>query len=358
MNKIENGGFVMKEKVKVVCWGLGSMGSGIARMILGKKGFTIVGAIDMDPNKVGRKLYEVLKVEKSEDNDVTVTNNADEVMKRGFADVCVMATASFTKVVFPMIRKACEAGMNVVTTAEEMSYPRALDPELSDEMDRIAKENNVSILGTGVNPGFIMDYVVIMLTGVCEDVKSMKVSRINDLSCFGKAVMEEQGIGMKKEDFIKGVEEETIAGHVGFIQSFGMFEEAFNMKFSKTRQEKSPIITSVPRSTEIASVEAGDVAGCRQLGYAYVGDELFVEMEHPQQIRPELENVDTGDYITINGSPSLNLQIKPEIPGGIATIAICVNMIPHVMNSTPGLKTMLDLPIPRVILGDVRDMIK
>ena len=142
------------------------------------------------------------------------------------------------------------------------------------------------------------------------------------------------------------------------VTFYGMFEEAFNIKLSNIRQEKSPILTTIPRSTDIVSVKAGDVAGCKQLGFADLGDKLFITMEHPQQIKPEMENIETGDYITITGVPNLNLQIKPEIPGGIATIAICVNMIPLVMNATAGLKTMLDLPVPRAIIGDVRDLVK
>ena len=348
----------MKNKVRVIVWGLGLMGGGAAKMILGKKGFTITGAIDMDPNKVGKKLYEVLGLDKNEDNDVVICKDATEVIKEGAADIVLIATASFTKVVFPQIIMAAEKGINVVTTAEEMSYPVALDPELSAEMDRVAREHNVAILGTGINPGFVMDLLVIALTGVCEDVNSIKVSRVNDLACFGRAVMVEQGIGLTKEQFIKGVEDDSVAGHVGFIQSFGMFEQAFNMKFDRIEQTKEPIITTIPRSTDLVSVAAGDVAGCKQKGYAYVGDKLFVEMEHPQQIHPQMENVDTGDYINIEGTPNINLQIKPEIPGGIGTIAICVNMIPHVLNAAPGLKTMLDLPVPMAILGDVRDLIK
>ena len=348
----------MKNKIRVILWGLGFMGSGIGKMILSKKGFTIVGAIDMDPNKVGKKLYEVLNLPKNEDNDVTVKATSDDVIKKGAADIVMIATASFTKDVYPQIVKAASNGINVITTAEEMSYPKALDPELSKSMDKIAKENNVAILGTGINPGFVMDLLVIALTGVCEDVSKIKVSRVNDLSCFGKAVMVEQGIGLTKEEFNKGVQNDTIAGHVGFIQSFGMFSEAFNKKFDKIEQTKEPIISSIDRSTDLVSVKAGNVAGCRQKGYAYTGDKVFIEMEHPQQIKPEMESVNTGDYINIEGVPNISLQIKPEIPGGIGTIAICVNMIPHILNAAPGLKTMLDLPVPMAILGDVRDLIK
>lgn len=348
----------MRDKVKVILWGLGLMGQGAGRMILKKEGFKVVGAIDIDPRKVGKKLYDVLDVEKSEDNDVVITDNADDVIKEGAADVVLIATASFTKKVFPQIIKVAENGINVITTAEEMSYPKAMDPDLSEQMDKVAKEHNVSILGTGINPGFVMDYLVIALSGVCESVDKIKVSRVNDLSPFGMAVMEEQGIGLTKEEFVKGVEEDTIAGHVGFVQSFGMFEEAFNMKFDKIKQTKEPIITNIDRKTDLVEVKAGDVAGCRQMGYGYVGDEVFIEMEHPQQIKPEMENLGTGDYIKIEGSPNINISNTPEIEGGIGTYAMCVNMIPHVINADAGLKTMLDLPIPAAILGDVRDLIK
>lgn len=348
----------MRDKVKVILWGLGLMGQGAGRMILKKEGFKVVGAIDIDPRKVGEKLYDVLGLEKSEDNDVIITDNADDVIKEGAADVVLIATASFTKRVFPQIIKVAENGINVITTAEEMSYPKAMDPDLSKEMDKVAKEHNVSILGTGINPGFIMDYLVIALSGVCETVDKMKISRVNDLSPFGMAVMEEQGIGLTKEEFVKGVEEDTIAGHVGFVQSFGMFEEAFNMKFDNIKQTKEPIITNIDRETDLVQVKAGDVAGCRQMGYGYVGDEVFIEMEHPQQIKPEMEDLGTGDYIKIEGSPNINIANTPEIEGGIGTYAICVNMIPRVINADAGLKTMLDLPIPAAILGDVRDLIK
>ena len=132
--------------------------------------------------------------------------------------------------------------------------------------------------------------------------------------------MVEQGIGLTKETFIKGVENDTVAGHVGFVQSFGMFGEAFGMKFDKIVQTKEPIITSIPRSTDLVSVAAGNVAGCRQVGYGYKNDKVFIEMEHPQQIHPEMEDVETGDYINIEGTPNINLRVKPEIPGGIRSL--------------------------------------
>jgi 4-hydroxy-tetrahydrodipicolinate reductase len=118
-----------------------------------------------------------------------------------------------------------------------------------------------------------------------------------------------------------------------------------------------PIVTNVDRKTKYASAKKGTLAGINMTAQGYIDNDLFLKMDHPQQIEPQLEGVSTGDYIDILGNPEVHMAITPEIDGGIGTIAICVNMIPHVINARPGLKTMIDLPIPRAILGDMRDMI-
>ncbi|MBE9513458.1 MAG: NADP-binding protein [Chloroflexi bacterium] len=348
----------MRENVRVVLWGLGSMGSGIAKMILGKKGISIVGVTVHTPAKIGKRLYELLGLEATPENDIPITGRPEDIVRKGTADVALIATQSFIRDVFSQVKTCVEARMNVITLAEEMAYPWAADPYLSNEIDRLARDNGVTVLGTGINPGFIMDLLVIALTGVCEDISSIKVCRVNDLSPFGKAVMRGQGVGLMPEEFARRVEDGTVVGHVGFAQSFGMLEKALNLRFTKTEQLKEPIVTNVERSTDVISVRPGQVAGCRQVGHAYLDDKTFVELEHPQQIRPEAENVTTGDCIEINGLPNIRLQGSPEIPGGTGTIAICVNMIPHVINADPGLKSMLDLPVPRALLGDVRDLIR
>jgi 4-hydroxy-tetrahydrodipicolinate reductase len=89
-----------------------------------------------------------------------------------------------------------------------------------------------------------------------------------------------------------------------------------------------------------------------------VGGKVKIEMDHPQQIEPEQAGVKTGDYVIIKGTPSVNMINTPEIPGGIGTIAMLVNMIPHVINARPGLHTMISLPVPRAIMGDMREQIR
>lgn len=343
--------------IKVGIWGFGAMGSGMAKMLLKKKGVDIVAVCDMHPERVNKSVYNVLGCERGERPEVIIKSDYKEAFTDECADVVLLATDSFTKGAFDKIKYILERKINVISTAEEMSYPKAQEPELAEELNKIAKENGVSVLGTGINPGFVLDLLILALTGTCEEVDYIKAARVNDLSPFGKAVMIEQGVGVTKEEFESGVKDGSIAGHVGFPESINMITEGIGWNLEKVEETREPIISSVYRKSEYAEVESGNVAGCRQCGYGYVDGKVKIEMEHPQQILPHLEGQSTGDYVTIKGTPDINLQITPEIPGGIGTIAMCVNSIPHVINAIPGLRTMLDIPVPRAIMGDMRELV-
>ncbi len=347
-----------KENVKVAIWGFGAMGSGMAEVLLRKQGVDIVGVCDIHPDRVNRSIFEVLGVDRAGRADVTIQGDIHQVISRKSCDVVLLATDSFTAKAFDKIKLILELGINVVSTAEEMAYPKAKEPALAAEMDRIAKANGVSVLGTGINPGLIMDLLAILMTGACTDVEFVKCERVNSLSPFGPAVMEEQGVGITLDTFNQQSAAGHLAGHVGFNESVNMICDAIGWKLDKpVEQTMAPIVSKVHRKTKYAEVLPGNVAGCTMKGYGHVGGKLAVEMIHPQQIEPELEGTDTGDYVVIKGTPNVNLSNKPEIPGGIGTIAMCINMIPHVINAKPGLHTMIDLPVPRAIMGDMRELI-
>ena len=349
---------MVKDNVRVSIWGFGAMGSGMAQMLLKKKGIEIVSVCDRNEGRVGKDIFEILEIERGDRKPVIISSTPEEAFAEKSADIVLLATDSFTKGAFDKIKFVLERKMNVISTAEEMAYPKAQQPELAKKIDEIARENGVTVLGTGINPGFVLDLLILALTGTCESVEHIKAARVNDLSPFGKAVMEEQGVGVTLDEFNKGVENASIAGHVGFPESIKMITDGIGWNLDKVDQTREPIMTNVYRETKYAKVEAGNVAGCRQCGYGYVDGELRIEMEHPQQVLPHLEGLSTGDYITIKGVPNIDLAIKPEIPGGVGTIAMCVNSIPHVINANPGLKTMLDIPVPRAMMGDVRELIE
>ncbi len=343
------------ENVKVIIWGLGAMGSGMADMLLAKKGVDIVGVAGRGA-KIGKSMYDYLKTPRGDRLDVLI-GSPEDVIKEKSADVVLLCTDSFTRNAFERIKFILERKINCITSAEEMAYPMAQEPELSRQLDEIAKANGVSILGTGINPGLIMDLLVVIMTGCCESVEHIVARRVNSLSPFGPAVMEEQGIGITEEEFRQGVKDGTLSGHVGFPESINMVADAIGWKVEKVTQSMEPIVTDVDRQAPHGFAKAGNVAGCAMKGFGYVDGELKIEMDHPQQIEPEQVGVQTGDYVIIKGVPNINLVNSPEVPGGIGTIAMCVNMIPHIINARPGLHTMLTLPVPRAIMGDMRDQI-
>jgi len=344
-------------KVKVIIWGFGAMGSGMAKMILQKQGFEIVGVCDLFEGYQDKNIFDILHLDQNDHPTVKVSKDIDDILKQNDCDVLLLATDSFTHKAFPKIKKIVEKGINVISTAEEMAYPMANEPKLSEEMDRLAKENGVSILGTGVNPGMMMDLLAVCMSGVMEDVGDMEISRINSLSPFGKTVMEEQGVGLSVEAFNKKMEEGNMAGHVGFKESVYMIAHALGLDVKSFEQSMKPIITDVDRKSPHGFAAKGDVCGVEMSAIASLSNGKIIKMYHPQQIEPEMVGISTGDFIKIEGKPMIHLSNVPEVEGGIGTIAICVNMIPHVINAKPGLKTMIDLPVPKAIIGDVRQFI-
>ena len=340
----------MNQPIRVLQWGLGAMGSGMARLMLEKSGLQIVAAVDARPDYVGRDLGEVLGVGKK--LGVIVTDHPETVLDSNKVDLTVIATTSWTERQMPDLRKIITAGINVISIAEEMADPAAQHPELAKELDGLAKQHGVSVLGTGVNPGYVLDLLVVALTGGCHSVERIEASRVNDLSPYGPTVMETQGVGTTPEVFRKGVEEGTIVGHVGFPESIQLISDALGLGVDRIVQTREPIISKVYRETPHVKVEPGMVAGCAHTGVGYRGDTEVIRLIHPQQIHPHLENQDTGDYINIYGVPEIHMAIKPEYAGGKATIGIAVNMIPQVVAATPGLKRMIDLPVPAALMGE------
>ncbi len=347
------------QEIKVGLWGFGAMGSGIAKMITTKKGLTITGVCDKWDEIVGKDIYELLEVDRGNRPEVKITKDESEVFYPGSCDIAILATDSFTEAQMDKLVFCIENGINVISTAEEMAWPQAQHPDLAKKLDVLAKKHGVSVLGTGINPGFVLDYLILALTGACENVNSIEAARINDLSPFGTAVMHEQGVGISMEEFERRMAADDLAGHVGFPESVGMIAAGMGVKVTDSEITKDPIITEVDRKSKYGEALKGNLAGIRQQVFGRTADgETFIHLDHPQQILPEMANTNTGDYITIHtGDYDMNMRIKPETPGGIGTIAMCVNMIPQVITATPGLKTMLDLPVPRCIMGDFRDQL-
>jgi 4-hydroxy-tetrahydrodipicolinate reductase len=262
-------------------------------------------------------------------------------------DVVCICTQSNLDEITAQVEPCVKAGANVLCIAEKLAYPWVSDDEWAQRFEELAMEHDVSILGTGINPGFILDALIVAWTSVCLRVDRIEAQRVNDLSPFGPTVMASQGVGTTVEEFERGVADGTIVGHIGFPESIGLIADALGWEIDEVVETREPIITAVPRETPHVKVKPGDVCGCRHIGRGYSKGELKIELVHPQQIHPGLEGIDTGDYIRIVGDPEVNMANQPEIPGGKGTYASTGNYIPMIVEAPAGILPVTDLPIPR-----------
>lgn len=329
--------------IKVAVWGTGMMGQGLLGYILDRpKDIELVGAIVTNPAKEGKTVGELVH----RDCDVKMTTDSASVLAKEPHVVCVCTQSNLHEIT-DQVEACVKAGANVLCIAEKLAYPWASDPDWADRMNALAEEHDVTILGTGINPGFILDALIVAWSSVCLRIDRIEAERVNDLSPFGPTVMHSQGVGTTVEEFERGVADGTIVGHIGFPESISLIADALGWKIDEITETREPIITNVPRETPHVKVAPGDVCGCRHVGRGYANGELKIELVHPQQIHPELEGIETGDYIRITGEPSVNMSNKPEIPGGIGTYASTGNYIPLILNAPSGILTVVDMPVPR-----------
>ncbi|MBI3038649.1 NADP-binding protein, partial [bacterium] len=264
------------KRIRVIQWGLGAMGSGMVKLMLEKEGLQIVGAIRKRKATVGKDLGEALGLSKI--LGVKVSGSQDGLLKKGNVDLVMHATDSFTRTCFDELKDIIEAGIDVITIAEEMAEPHAQEPELAKEIDMLAKRHGVVVLGTGVNPGFVLDSLIINLTGACHRVDRIEASRINDLSPFGPTVMKTQGVGTTPEEFKRGLAQGTIVGHIGFKESIRMISDALGLGVERIEEIREPIISNTERETPHVKVKPGMVAGCRHIGIGFKGNAEVVRL--------------------------------------------------------------------------------
>jgi len=338
------------EDVRIVLYGVGAMGTRIAKLLLKKKGVEIVGAIDVAKDKAGKDLGEILGIDKR--LGIKVSNNPDDVLSSANADVVVHSTTSFLRQTYSQIAVAIKHGVNVVSTCEELSYPYATEPELAKKLDKLAREHSVTVLGTGINPGFLMDTRVINLTSVCQEIEHIKATRIMNAATRRTPFQKKIGAGLTVNEFKRRIENETITGHVGLTQSIAIIANALKWKLDKIEVDPvDPVIAETQVESAAVKVEPGQVAGLKQCARGIKEGKEVITLDFQAYVGAKEEY----DAITIKGVPNVQEKITPCIHGDSGTVAIIVNSIPKVMNAAPGLVTMKDLPVPSAALEDMRN---
>lgn len=322
------------KKIRVISYGLGPIGSGLARLVTTRSDFQIVGAVDIAPEKNGKDVGEVIGL--GRDLGVKVSEDAARVLAKP-ADVVLHCTSSSLALVEPQLSAIVRARHNIVSTCEELAMPWKRKA-IAKRIDALARKHKVSVLGTGINPGFMMDTLPIFLTGVCQQVMSIRVSRVVDASKRRRPLQAKIGTGMTVEEF------QSKAGkqirHVGLAESVASIAQALRWKLDKIEETISPVVATQPIKTEFFEVEPGLVTGVEQYGYGKQGNRCLIELHLKMSVDVE----DSIDEVWIEGTPSIHSRIE-GVHGDLSTAAVATNCIRRVIAAPPGLLTMADIPI-------------
>lgn len=332
------------QPIRVVLYGLGQIGLQTAKALLGRRDVQLVGAIDTDSGKLQRDVADLAGLKRP--SGVRVSDRPDDVLGVTRPEVVILTTGSRFKSVLPQIKNCVNARAHVVSSCEELLLPHVRYPAQARELDKLARDREVSVLGTGVNPGFVMDTMALAATSPCLEVKSVKIERVVDASSRRENLQKKIGAGMTTAQFRKGVKKEEL-GHVGLLESMHLVAEGLGWKLDKVDEKIKPVVAKKRVRTPYITVQSGQVAGvhhvCRGLKnrreVLSLDLQMFVGAKKP------------SDRITVVGNPNVSVFFENGVAGDEATVAMLVATVPSMSKLEPGLRTMADVPVPHYRSG-------
>ncbi len=328
-----------QDKIRTIHYGIGAIGSEVVRAVLNNPNIEIVAAIDAHPSKSGRDLGEAADI--GHTLGVPVQYDVEPVLRDTFADVIVHATGSSLTEVYPQILDVLAAEKSVISTCEELAFPWVRYPEISNKLDRRARESGVRVLGTGVNPGFVMDLLPLVMLTVCQGVKAIRVERIVDVSQRRIQLQRKAGVSLSPQGFQRGATDGAI-GHVGLRESVFMISDTLGWHLDDVIETLEPVVARERKKTEFYSVEKGYALGLRQSARGIMGGNEVIRLD----LEMSLGAREPRDAIEIDGKPPVRMVIPGGIQGDGATAAIVANCIPGIAESRQvGLITMRDFPL-------------
>ncbi len=324
---------------RVIVIGLGPIGAAVARQLLTRRNFRLVAAVDIDPAKSGRDLGDVLGG--GSRTGVKVQADVALAFRRARPEVAVLCTSSTLRGLWPQLQALLKLRIPVVSTTEELSYPWFSNRPLARRIDAAARKAKVAVVGTGVNPGFAMDALPIMLSAICARVESVRVDRIQDARIRRLPFQQKIGSGLTPRQFAENVKKLKVR-HVGLTESVAMIADSLGWKLDRITDEIRPKIARTAVASQFLEVPAGRVCGLVQDGLGYVDGEprIMLHME------AYLGAPETYDRVRIEGSPPLDVRAAGGYHGDVATASITVNTIPALLGAAPGLQTMRSLSLP------------
>ena len=263
---------------------------------------------------------------------VKVSPNADTVLKKTKPDVVVHTTTSFVQDVAEQLEKCIKARCNVISSTEELLLPELHNSQKARSLDALAKREGVTIMGTGVNPGFVMDRLPVMLAQMCLEVKSIKVYRRLDAGKRRLPLQKKVGAGMDLKEW-KVLARAGKLGHIGLPESLHYIGHSLGWEFDRVTHSLKPQIAPKDLRTKYIKIKKGQATGIKEVMSAYVNGKKVLSLD----LRMYVGEPDPEDGVIIKGTPNINCVIKGGIAGDEATAASLVNGIPLMQIAPPGL---------------------
>ncbi|MDE3077305.1 MAG: dihydrodipicolinate reductase, partial [Chloroflexota bacterium] len=322
----------------VIHYGLGPIGIAVARLVAESSKLRSVGAADINPDLLGHDLSELVG---TAERSGLMVQLPEQALRAEQAQAVALCTGSALERVLPQVLECIQAGLAVVSTCEELSYPWKQAPQLARQIDEAARRAHVAVLGTGVNPGFAMDYLPIVLSGAARRVDHVGVHRVQDAGVRRLPLQEKVGAGLDRPAFEQRVRAGTVR-HVGLPESAYALAAAFGWSLSELRESIEPVLADRPTPSGLGEIQPGRVTGVRQMATGLVNGREVISLI----LEMAVGLPDPRDEIALSGDPNLRLVIPGGLHGDVATAAIVVNAISRVVEAQPGLRVMADLPPP------------
>jgi len=329
----------MSKILKLAQFGLGPIGVETLKLAAGKPWAEVVGGIDIDPAKAGRDLGEMTETPSLRGR--MVYNSVEELLEHARPDVVLHATVSKFAAAFPQIAPLARRGISVVSSCEELLFPQLGDPCLASDFDEICREHGARVVGTGVNPGFVMDVLPVCLTGVSREVRSVHVQRVVNASTRRAPLQRKIGSGLPPEEF-RRLFQEGRAGHAGLKESLALIAHCLGWKADAITETGDAVIAVHDIQTRFLQVKAGQTCGLHQRAEARIDGLTRLTLD----LKMYLDAPNPHDAIQIEGEPPLDLVIKGGVAGDQATAAALVNTARRIISARPGLLLMTDLSLP------------
>jgi hypothetical protein len=327
-------------KIKIAQFGLGPIGIETLKLAATKPWVKIVGGVDIDPQKIGRSLTEVTGIRGLE--KCRVYSSFSELLKKEKPEVVLHTSVSRMKQAMPQLEPIVKAGVSIVSSCEELLFPQLREPALAKKLDALCRKHNARVLGTGVNPGFVMDTLAVCLTGVCRSVDKIEIERVVNASLRRLPLQKKIGSGLDPAAFRKLFREGKM-GHVGLVESLALVAHCLGWKIDKTKETCEPMIAPHDIKTEFLEVKRGLTCGIHHRAEAKVDGKTKLTLD----LKMYLDAEDPRDAVKVYGDPPIDAVLRGGVHGDRATVAALVNAVPTVLKASPGLLLMTDIAVPR-----------